>query len=141
MTNIKTSSRYSNAVLTNGCFDPFHVGHLYHLQYARKLADTLIVAVTKDGFVNKGKWRPLFRDTDRAKVIRALAIVDEVILVESSIESLAEIKPRYWCIGYEYRDKVKPEDAAYCRAHGIEIKFSNEQTYSSTKICDFLRQS
>ena len=142
MINIKTSLLYRNTtVLTNGCFDPFHVGHLYHFEFARRLGDPFIVAVTKDGFVQKGRGRPMFRDTERAKVIMALAIVDEVVLVESSIEALAAIKPRYWCIGYEYREKVRADDAAYCRAHGIEIKFSNEHTYSSTKICDFLRQN
>ena len=55
--NIQISSR-SNTILTVGCWDPYHVGHLYHLQHARKLADTLIVAVTKNGYVHKGKDRP-----------------------------------------------------------------------------------
>ena len=140
MTNIKTSSPYSNAVLTVGCFDPFHVGHLYHFQEARKLGDPFIVAVTKDGFVHKGKGRPMFSDVDRAKVLKALAIVDEVIIVESSIEALSSIKPKLFVIGNEYRTKVRSEDAAYCRAWKIGIHFTNEQTYSSTKICDLLRQ-
>ena len=127
-------------VLTVGCFDPFHVGHLYHFQAARQLGDVLIVAVTRNGFVHKGKGRPMFDEKERADVIRALAIVDDVILVESSIEAIALKKPSIFCIGIEYKNKVREEDAAYCRAHGIKIHFTDEKTYSSTRICDFLRQ-
>lgn len=127
-------------VLCNGCFDPFHVGHLLHFQAARKHGDTLIVAVTKNGYVHKGKGRPMFDEMERAAVLRALAIVDEVILVESSIEAISMIKPAVWCIGEEYRSKVRDEDAAYCRKWGIRLVFTDEKTYSSTKICDLLRQ-
>lgn len=139
--SIRTSPRVSpSTVLVNGCFDPFHVGHLYHFQAARKLGDTLIVAVTKNGYVHKGKGRPMFDEEERAAVLRALAIIDEVILVESSIEALAAIKPAVWCIGEEYRNKVREDDALYCRQWGIKLVFTNEKTYSSTKICDLLRQ-
>lgn len=131
---------HKSKVLLNGCFDPFHVGHLYHFQEARTKGDILIVAVTKDGFVHKGRGRPMFREEERAAVIRALAIVDEVILVESSIEALAMIKPNVWCIGLEYKNKVRKEDAAYCRAHNIQLHFTDRKTYSSTRICDLLRQ-
>ncbi len=119
-----------------------HIGHLYHFQASRKHGNTLIVAVTKDGFVHKGAGRPYFNQIERSAVIRALAIVDDVILVESSIEALALIKPAAFCIGVEYRNRVRPEDAAYCRAHGIEIVFTDEHTYSSTKIVnELLRQN
>jgi len=123
-----------SVVLTNGVFDPFHVGHLYHFQACRKLGDVLVIAVTKNGYVHKGKGRPVFDEKERADVIRALAIVDEVILVESSLEALAFVKPTTWCIGSEYRNRVRPDDAQYCRAHGIQIHFTEEKNYSSTKL-------
>ena len=138
--SIRTSPQASRkTVLVNGCFDPFHVGHLYHFQAAKQYGDTLIVAVTKNGYVHK-KNRPMFDEKERAAVLRALAIVDEVILVESSIEALSFIKPGVWCIGEEYKDKLREEDAAYCRHWGIRIVFTEEKTYSSTKICALLRQ-
>ncbi len=97
--------------------------------------------MTKNGYVHKGANRPYFDERERAAVVRALAIVDEVVLVESSIEALALIKPLYFCIGNEYRHKVRDEDASYCRVHGIKIVFSNEKTYSSTKLVnELLRQ-
>ena len=130
----------NSTVLCNGCFDPLHIGHLWHFQAARKMGETLVVAVTKNGFVKKGKGRPMFHHDERAAMIRALAIVDEVIIVESSIEALSTVKPQHWCIGSEYRHKLIPEDASYCRAHGIHIHYTEEKTYSSTRICALLRE-
>ena len=127
-------------VLTNGCFDPFHVGHLYHFTAARKFADLLVVAVTRNGFVNKGKNRPIFDEEERAAVIRALAIVDDVILVESSLEALCEVQPAIWAIGKEYEHRIRWEDEEHCRRSGIQIRFTNEKTYSSTVLCDRLRR-
>jgi cytidyltransferase-like protein len=46
-------------VFANGVFDPFHVGHLYYLEEARKQGDHLIVGVASDRHVQKGPGRPL----------------------------------------------------------------------------------
>ena len=127
-------------VLCSGCFDPFHVGHLYHLQAARELADTLIVAVMKDGFVQQGKNRPMFNEEERCAVLRALAIVDDVVLVESPIEALAALKPSIWCIGIEYKSRVSSSDWMYCRANKIELIFTSKKIYSSTKIVSLMRK-
>ena len=140
-TRTSTPMPHKTAVMTCGCFDPFHVGHLYHFQFARRLGDPLIVAVTKNGFVHKGEGRPMFDEKERAAVIKALAIVDDVILVESSIEALALVQPAVFCIGIEYKHKVRKEDVRYCRTNGIRIEFSDEKTYSSTRIVnDLVRQ-
>ena len=47
-------------VLAHGCFDLLHLGHIRHLQEAKKLGDRLVVSVTADKFVNKGAGRPRF---------------------------------------------------------------------------------
>jgi cytidyltransferase-like protein len=130
----------ARTVLVTGCFDPFHIGHLYHLQAARVLGDPLIVAIMKDGYVQQGKHRPMFGQEERVAVLRAIAIVDDVILVEHPIDALAELKPAIWCIGIEYKNRVSPEDASYCRANSIELAYTNKKTYASTKICNLLRQ-
>jgi len=41
-------------VLCHGCFDLFHIGHLWHLKSAGKYGDILVVTVTPDEYVNKG---------------------------------------------------------------------------------------
>ena len=126
--------------MVSGSFDPFHIGHLYHLQAARELADTLVVCVTKDGYMQQGKYRPMFSQDERCAVLRALAIVDDVILVEHPIEALAALKPAIWAIGIEHKHRIPREHTSYCIAHQIEIIFTNRKTYSSTKICNRMRE-
>ncbi|MCE9542778.1 MAG: adenylyltransferase/cytidyltransferase family protein, partial [Verrucomicrobia bacterium] len=61
-------------VLTNGCFDLLHTGHVRYLQQARECGDALIVAVNSDASVKelKGSGRPLNGELDRAEVLSAL---------------------------------------------------------------------
>ncbi len=67
-------------VLTNGCFDLLHVGHVRYLQQAAELGDFLAVAVNGDESVRalKGPGRPLNSEEDRAEVLAALECVDFV---------------------------------------------------------------
>ncbi len=69
-------------VLTNGCFDLLHVGHVRSLEQARRLGDRLIVAVNGDASLRrlKGGSRPLVPARQRAEQIGALASVDWVLL-------------------------------------------------------------
>lgn len=68
-------------VMTNGCFDLLHPGHIDYLQAARKLGDRLIVAVNDDASVQrlKGKERPINTLQNRMHCLAALSCVDWVI--------------------------------------------------------------
>lgn len=68
-------------VMTNGCFDILHPGHIAYLQYAASLGDRLIVAVNSDDSVKalKGEGRPINTLTDRMTMLAALACVDWVV--------------------------------------------------------------
>lgn len=121
-------------VLANGCFDVFHVGHLYHLRAARELGDVLVVGLTRDGAVNKGPGRPAFKWADRAALLRELRCVDYVLPVDSSLEALQVVRPAMFVKGLEYRGKILPEDRAFCHKHGIEIRFTDEPVHSSTAL-------
>ena len=123
-----------NLVLVNGCFDPFHYGHLVHFEAAREYGDRLVVSVTRDANVNKGPRRPVFRESQRARVIQALRCVDDVILVGSSLEALKRIRPNYFVKGAEYVGKIQPEDIEFCNRCGIRIVFTHGETYSSTQL-------
>lgn len=126
-------------VLCNGCFDIFHYGHLRHLEAARKLGDELWVSVTMNQRVNKGDDRPYFDEAERLAVIRALRCVDLAFLTTSSRDALEFAQPQVFVKGKEYEYCMLLEDAEYCKAHKIEIAFTNEPTYSSTKILNGLR--
>ena len=69
-------------VLTNGCFDLLHVGHVRYLQSARELGDALVVGVNADASVRrlKGPGRPINQARERAEVLAALACVDFVTI-------------------------------------------------------------
>jgi len=67
-------------VLVGGCFDLIHFGHLQFLEKARALGDYLVVALEPDEFIRKHKQRePIHTQSQRARILRALRMVDEVI--------------------------------------------------------------
>ena len=69
-------------VVTNGCFDLLHLGHVTYLEQARNLGDILLVGLNGDAGVQelKGPGRPVNREQDRAGVLAALASVDAVCI-------------------------------------------------------------
>jgi D-beta-D-heptose 7-phosphate kinase/D-beta-D-heptose 1-phosphate adenosyltransferase len=73
-----------SVVLTNGCFDLLHAGHLRCLADASRLGDILVVAVNGDGSVRrlKGPGRPVVPARDRAALVAALACVDHVLIFD-----------------------------------------------------------
>jgi rfaE bifunctional protein nucleotidyltransferase chain/domain len=119
-------------VFANGVFDPFHVGHLYYLEEARKQGDHLIVGVASDRHVQKGPGRPLFNAEERARVIRALRIVDDVAIVEDVFEALRIIRPDVYVKGLEYAGKLKEQELV--ESLGGRVHFTNGPVYSSTKL-------
>ena len=128
------SSRTLKVVLANGVFDLFHYGHLRYLEAAARMGDILIVAVTRDKFVNKGPHRPMFDEAQRAAIIGALRCVDQVILCDDSLDALAEVQPDIFAKGKDYIGKIEQRHADYCATHGIEIAFTDEPLFSTTKI-------
>lgn len=68
-------------VMTNGCFDVLHPGHIHCLEKARELGDYLIVAINDDASVAqlKGPQRPVFSLAHRIKMLSSLACVDAVV--------------------------------------------------------------
>lgn len=123
-------------VLCNGKFDPFHPGHLYHLQAAKRLGDTLIVSVTCDDSVRKeaGAHRPVFTEKQRMDVLRSLKCVDGVIVCKDALDALQLVKPAIFVKGSDYRGRIDSAHFIYCQKNGIEIRFTDELTYSSTKL-------
>ena len=71
-------------VLTNGCFDLLHPGHVTLLEAARAEGDRLVVAINSDRSVReiKGEGRPLTPEVERAEALRALECVDRVVIYD-----------------------------------------------------------
>ena len=73
-----------SVVLTNGCFDLLHPGHVALLEAARREGDLLVVAVNSDASVRglKGAGRPLIPQAERSEVLLALEPVDRVVIYD-----------------------------------------------------------
>jgi rfaE bifunctional protein nucleotidyltransferase chain/domain len=93
-------------VVTNGCFDLLHLGHVTYLEQARNLGDLLLVGVNSDSAVRglKGEGRPLNTETDRASVLAALEAVDAVCIFPEvrATQFLAIAQPDIYVKGGDY---------------------------------------
>jgi len=97
-------------VMTNGCFDILHAGHVAYLEQAKLLGDRLVVAINSDESVRelKGDSRPINKVDDRMTIIAALGCVDWVIpFYEQTPERIYnKFLPNVLVKGGDY----KPED-------------------------------
>ena len=93
-------------VLTNGCFDLLHTGHVRYLEQARECGDALIVAVNSDASVRelKGPERPLNGELDRGEVLAALRCVDHVTIFTGKrvTEVIRSLRPAIYAKGGDY---------------------------------------
>jgi len=93
-------------VVTNGCFDLLHLGHVTYLEEARKQGDVLLVGVNSDKSVRelKGPGRPLNAEQDRAAVLASLESVQAVCIFEerSANRFLAAAQPDIYVKGGDY---------------------------------------
>jgi D-glycero-beta-D-manno-heptose 1-phosphate adenylyltransferase len=93
-------------VVTNGCFDLLHVGHVTYLEQARRQGGALLVGVNGDDAVRqlKGPGRPLNCQEDRAAVIAALESVDGVFIFADAVarEFLQMAEPDIYVKGGDY---------------------------------------
>lgn len=94
-------------VLTNGCFDILHVGHVRYLTSARELGDALVVAINSDRSVRqlKGAGRPVMNEQERAEILAALSAVDYVTIFDdiSPRALIAEVLPDVLVKGGDYQ--------------------------------------
>jgi len=131
-------------VMTNGCFDILHAGHVAYLREARRLGDRLIVAVNDDASVRrlKGRGRPVNPVERRMAVLAALESVDWVVpFTEDTPERLiCGILPDLLVKGGDYR----PEDIAgyECvkRNGGDVVVLGFEDGCSTSGIIEAIRQ-
>lgn len=102
-------------VLTNGCFDLMHVGHVRYLARARALGDALAVGVNSDASVKrlKGQSRPIHSADDRAEILAAMACVDFVTIFgeDTATELVTAVRPSVYVKGGDY--SADPSDDAF----------------------------
>ncbi len=113
-------------VVTNGCFDILHVGHVRYLQKTKSLADYSIIMLNSDVSVKeiKGPERPINNELDRAELLCALSCVDYVVIFNEKSPGLLleKIKPDFYTKGADYTLDTLPEKEIVLR-NNIEVKF------------------
>ena len=101
-------------VVTNGCFDILHLGHVTYLENARNFGDALLLGVNSDAAVSglKGPGRPVNSETDRALVLAALASVDGVCIFTDTTATkfLAAAQPDIYVKGGDYTLETLNQD-------------------------------
>jgi D-glycero-beta-D-manno-heptose 1-phosphate adenylyltransferase len=97
-------------VVTNGCFDLLHPGHVTYLEAARNLGDVLLIGLNGDVSVRqlKGPDRPVNVEADRALVLAALESVSAVCIFgeRTATEFLKQVQPDIYVKGGDYTLKT-----------------------------------
>ncbi len=111
-------------VVTNGCFDLLHLGHVTYLESARNQGDALLVGVNSDRAVQelKGPDRPVNSESDRAAVLAALESVSGVCIFseKTATRFLTVAQPDVYVKGGDYTLETLNQDERHTveRAHG-----------------------
>jgi rfaE bifunctional protein nucleotidyltransferase chain/domain len=113
-------------VVTNGCFDILHLGHITYLETARNMGDALLIGVNGDASVRelKGSSRPINCEYDRAALLVALQSVDAACVFSepTATRFLAEVEPDIYVKGGDYTlDTLDPTERKAVETSGGEI--------------------
>ena len=132
-------------VVTNGCFDILHVGHVRYLKKTKEYADKLIVMLNSDKSVKsiKGDDRPINCEADRAEILSSLSCVDYVVLFDekSPANLLENIKPNVYTKGADYTLETLPERDIVLR-NNIKVEFIDfVQGKSTTNVINKINKN
>lgn len=114
-------------VLTGGCFDILHAGHIKFLDEAKKSADLLILLLESDENIkkNKGKGRPVNSQKNRSIVLSAITSVDYILPLEGVTKDqdydklIVQIRPDY--IALTLGDVNKLQRQKQCEKVGAKL--------------------
>lgn len=102
-------------ILTNGCFDVIHAGHVAYLREAKQLGDVLVVAINCDEQVRvqKGEGRPVYGEQERSEILAELQCVSYVTVFDepTADELIRAVRPDIYVKGGDYRvDQINEHD-------------------------------
>ena len=127
-------------VLSGGVFDIIHPGHIYTLNSAKSLGDTLVVVVATDKTAEKMKKRtPLHNQELRKNLVNSLSMVDFCLIGEEGdiFKTVEKVGPEIIALGYDqiHQEKFITDG---CRKINLDVKVARLQSpnpeISSSKI-------
>jgi rfaE bifunctional protein kinase chain/domain len=135
--------RRHKVIMCHGVFDVVHPGHVRHLVYAKSKADALVVSITSDAHIEKGRYRPHVPEQLRALNLAAFDMVDYVVIDPNPtpLANVGMIQPDYFAKGYEYTATGLPqktqEEMTLVQSYGGEMLFTpGDVVYSSSRLID-----
>jgi len=129
-------------VLTIGCFDLLHGGHVRYLSEAKKYGDKLIVGIKSDDLVRaiKGEGRPIRDAVDRAIVIAGFSCVDLVMISNQDEDLINTVLPDVYVASKTTHTRIGEDQRCFnlLKSIGSDIIELNAKSdfYSTTKIVD-----
>jgi len=135
----------SRIVLTNGCFDLLHVGHILLFSASKQLGDTLIVAIDDDDSVKtlKGPGRPVLNSKERVRILSALDAVDYVVVFSSQelIKLIEIIQPDVLTKGSNYTSREVFGRERVEQLGGRVVLIPVSEDISSTRIINDIKSN
>jgi len=127
--------RGQRVVLTNGCFDLIHAGHIRYLKESKRKGDILVVALNSDSSIRKlkGKGRPILNQKERVEILSSFYFVDYITFFkEKNVEKvLLSLKPDIHAKGSDYTKETVPEKETV-KAYGGKIAITGGPKIRST---------
>jgi rfaE bifunctional protein nucleotidyltransferase chain/domain len=125
-------------ILTNGCFDLLHVGHVRYLRAAKALGGKLVVAVNSDSSARalKGEGRPRVPAVERAEILAALTDVDAVTVFDSlDVRDVVRLlRPDIHAKGTDYTADNVPERDVVMACGGRVAIVGDPKDHSTTEL-------
>lgn len=132
-------------VFTNGCFDLLHAGHIDLLKRAKKLGTRLVVGINSDASVRKikGPDRPFTNQDERAELLSAISVVDEVVIFDEPTPErlIKDLKPDILVKGGDWKVNEIIGSDFVLASGGQVMSLPFLAGYSSTKIVDKIRST
>jgi D-beta-D-heptose 7-phosphate kinase/D-beta-D-heptose 1-phosphate adenosyltransferase len=131
-------------VMTNGCFDLMHAGHVAYLEKAKTLGDYLVVAINSDASIKriKGNNRPIAVQESREHVLAALQAVDWVVAFDEDTPEtlLRELKPDILVKGTDYAlNEIIGADIVLEYGGQVERISHGFEKYSTSQLIDKIK--
>ncbi|MDC1375725.1 PfkB family carbohydrate kinase [bacterium] len=132
--------RENKVIMCHGVFDVVHPGHIRHLAFAKSKSDILVVSITCDKYVDKGKYRPHVPENLRAYSLSAFEMVDYVIIDsnQTPLDNITILEPDLFAKGFEYSDDLPiqtKQEIEVLESYGGQVLFTpGDIVYSSSKL-------
>jgi D-beta-D-heptose 7-phosphate kinase/D-beta-D-heptose 1-phosphate adenosyltransferase len=130
-------------VMTNGCFDLLHPGHVASLQFARNQGDLLVVGLNSDESARKlkGAGHPVIDQQGRAEMLAALACVDYVVIFDdASVAGLVErVAPDVLVKSAQYATEEIVGHQFVCQRGGRVVRAPMRGSYSTSSLIEQIR--